>query len=91
MMALFESCMLKSLVDLQHLHEVLTATEAGRDSDVNNSMENIMPRVKLIDASLKVTHLAQALSCYCTVPTFTTQQATLLLHMLLVAHNGGHL
>ena len=39
---------------LQHLHEVLTATEAGRDSDINNSMENIMPRVKLIDASLKV-------------------------------------
>ncbi|DBA94911.1 hypothetical protein WJX77_007238 [Trebouxia sp. C0004] len=36
-----------------HLHEVLTATEAGRDSDINNSMENIMPRVKLIDASLK--------------------------------------
>ena len=39
---------------MQHLHEVLTATEAGRDSDSNNSMENIMPRVKLIDASLKV-------------------------------------
>lgn len=39
---------------LQHLHEVLTATESGRDSDINNSMENIMPRVKLIDASLKV-------------------------------------
>lgn len=39
---------------MQHLHEVLTATEAGRDSDINNSMENIMPRVKLIDASLKV-------------------------------------
>lgn len=39
---------------LQHLHEVLTATEAGRDSNINNSMENIMPRVKLIDASLKV-------------------------------------
>lgn len=39
---------------LQHLHEVLTAAEAGRDSDINNSMENIMPRVKLIDASLKV-------------------------------------
>lgn len=39
---------------LQHLHEVLTATEAGRDSDINNSVENIMPRVKLIDASLKV-------------------------------------
>ncbi|KAL3163210.1 hypothetical protein ABBQ32_009612 [Trebouxia sp. C0010 RCD-2024] len=36
-----------------HLHEVLTATEAGRDSNINNSMENIMPRVKLIDASLK--------------------------------------
>lgn len=41
---------------LQHLHEVLTATEAGRDSDINNSMENIMPRIKLIDASLKVCH-----------------------------------
>lgn len=42
---------------LQHLHEVLTATEAGRDSNINNSMENIMPRVKLIDASLKVSAL----------------------------------
>ena len=47
------------VVLLQHLHEVLTAAEAGRDSDINNSMENIMPRVKLIDASLKVSHAPQ--------------------------------
>lgn len=45
---------LRAVCVLQHLHEVLTVTEAGRDSNINNSMENIMPRVKLIDASLKV-------------------------------------
>lgn len=55
---------------LQHLHEVLTAAEAGRESDINNSMENIMPRVKLIDASLKVASFVNAcLACLLT-PNF---------------------
>ena len=60
---------LSGLVLLQHLHEVLTATEAGRDSDINNSMENIMPRVKLIDASLKVSLLCTLDSFLCLTGT----------------------